>query len=150
MSTTLILTTVLFCADGPPAARVSEPPVARCCDCCTCPDGRCTCAFPGECLYAAAYRVCVRDGRPLVVFVGRSEVAVAGCRTVAVPQFPGAIAPAVVVGVPDGAGAMDRMDLPGTADDAAIRARITANRRSASGRSFPFPTTRRSGLRWSW
>src|SRR5436305_11037112 len=49
-----------FAQAAPPVARVAAPPaakVSRCCDCCTCADGACRCAFPGECLYAAAYCV---------------------------------------------------------------------------------------------
>ncbi len=114
---------------APPPARVAPAAkVSRCCDCCTCADGACRCAFPGECLYAAAYRVSLRDGKPLVVFVGQVERPVAGCRTCAVPAFPDAKAPCVVVGLPDGAGTMDRIDVRRTAEvEAVIRRRGCAS-----------------------
>jgi hypothetical protein len=122
---------LMFCSKGhaaePPPAKVAQPPVAkvsRCCDCCTCRDGQCNCAFPGECLYAAAYRVSLLDAQPLVVFVGQPERLLAGCRTVSVPSFPHAVGPCVAIGIPDGMGTMSRFDLPGLADVAAIRNRV--------------------------
>jgi len=127
-----------FGQGSPPAAQIGNPPAAkceRCCDCCTCAEGTCRCRWPGECLYADAYRISLRDGKPLVVFVGQPSREVAGCRTCEVPAFPSARVPSVVIGVPDGVGAMDRVDIGGHADIAVLRTTIPrrVNSRCESG-----------------
>ena len=71
--------------------------------------------------YAEAYRTATDSGKPLVVFVGQPAKPLAGCVCVAVEAFPQTDRPAVVVGVPAGAG-FRRVDLPGKPDAAAIRA----------------------------
>jgi hypothetical protein len=71
--------------------------------------------------YAEAYKTASDSGKPLVVFVGQPAKPLAGCVCVAVQAFPQADRPAVVVGVPAGAG-FRRVDLPGKPDAAAIRA----------------------------
>ena len=56
---------------SPPAAKIANPPAAQagwCCDCCTCAEGKCRCKWPGECLYLDAYRISLRDGKPLLDF----------------------------------------------------------------------------------
>lgn len=71
--------------------------------------------------YAEAYKTAGDSGKPLVVFVGQPAKPLAGCVCVAVESFPQTDRPAVVVGVPAGAG-FRRVDLPGKPDAAAIRA----------------------------
>lgn len=71
--------------------------------------------------YAEAYKTASDFGKPLVVFVGQPAKQLAGCVCVAVEAFPQADRPAVVVGVPAGAG-FRRVDLPGKPDAPAIRA----------------------------
>jgi len=73
--------------------------------------------------YAEAYKTASDSGKPLVVFVGQPAKPLAGCVCVAVEAFPQADRPAVVVGVPAGAG-FRRVDLPGKPGAAAIRAAV--------------------------
>jgi hypothetical protein len=78
-------------------------------------------APPGPPSYAEGYTRAVREGKPLVVFVGQPVREVSGCVCVGLDTFPGAGAVAVVVGVPGPRG-LRRHDLPGRPTDATIRA----------------------------
>jgi hypothetical protein len=78
-------------------------------------------APPGPPTYAEGYARAVREGKPLVVFVGQPVREVTGCVCVGLEAFPGTGAEAVVVGIPSPHG-LRRHDLPGRPTDAAIRA----------------------------
>lgn len=71
--------------------------------------------------YPDAYEVCIQKNLPLVVFVNQSARTVPGCVSCEVTKFPGADNLCVVVGVPDGAGGIDRVaDFYGPANVARI------------------------------
>ncbi|MGL6096573.1 MAG: hypothetical protein ACRC7O_12350 [Fimbriiglobus sp.] len=86
--------------------------------------------------YADLHAKAVRDGTPLVVWVGQPARPVAGCLTVRNDRFPGADAVAVVVGVP-GNGALRRIDLPGTPTEAAIRSAVRGTDVAARAPELP-------------
>ncbi len=65
----------------------------------------------------------VREGRPLVVWVGQPVRHVGGCVCVGCDSFPDAGREAVVIGVPVG-NRVVRVDLPGRPSDAAVRQAI--------------------------
>jgi hypothetical protein len=71
--------------------------------------------------YAEGYARAVREGKPLVVFVGQPVREVTGCVCVGLDTFPGAGPETVVVGIP-GPHGLRRHDLPGRPTDAVIRA----------------------------
>jgi hypothetical protein len=122
-----LFTAGAFGQGSPPPAKIANPPAAKvalCCDCCTCAEGKCRCAWPGECLYRDAYRLSLLDHKPLIVFVGQPGREVPGCRVCEVPAFPGAKSPGMVIGIPDGVGTMDRIDVVGRAEVAAIREKV--------------------------
>ena len=75
--------------------------------------------------YAEQYANALKDGKPLVVWVGQPARSLPGCVSVTAEQFPGADAVAVVVGVPAG-GALRRVDVPGRPTDATVRAALRA------------------------
>jgi len=71
--------------------------------------------------YPEQHARAVREGKPLVVWVGQPARPVGGCVSVGCDSFPGAQAPAVVVGLPMAGGQLRRVDLPGEPTDAAVR-----------------------------
>jgi hypothetical protein len=75
--------------------------------------------------YSEQYARAVREGRPLVVWVGQPVRALGGCVGVGCATFPGTAHAAVVVGLPT-AGGLRRVDLPGTPNDADVRAALKA------------------------
>jgi hypothetical protein len=70
--------------------------------------------------YAEQHAKALREGKPLVVFVGRPATPLAGCVCVACESFPDAAAGAVVIGRPHG-GTLRRLDLPGRPTADAVR-----------------------------
>ena len=70
--------------------------------------------------YPAQYAKAVKEGKPLVVFVGVPVRSVPGFLTVACATFPG-VETGLVLGVPDG-DKLKRRDLPATATDETLRA----------------------------
>lgn len=70
--------------------------------------------------YAEQHAKALKDGKPLVVFVGQPAKPVAGCVCVACETFPDVTGAAVVVGLPD-RGSLRRLDVPGTPTEEAIR-----------------------------
>jgi hypothetical protein len=75
--------------------------------------------------YAEQYARAVREGKPLVVWVGQPVRPLGGCLGVGCAAFPGTAQTAVVVGLPTADG-LRRVDLPGTPNDAAVRAALKA------------------------
>ncbi len=86
--------------------------------------------------YPEQYAKAVREGKPLVVWVGRPVRHLDGCVCVGCDSFPGVGSPAVVVGLPTGDGRLRRVDLPGEPTDAAVRAAVRA---AAPGGPQPVP-----------
>lgn len=80
--------------------------------------------------YAEQYAKAVREGKPLVVWVGQPARPVTGCVGVRWDEFPGVGAEAVVIGVPAGT-QLRRVDVPGRPTDAAVRAAIRATESAA-------------------
>ncbi len=70
--------------------------------------------------YATQHAKAVKDGKPLVVFVGQPAKAMAGCVCVACETFPDVAGEGVVVGLPTGT-TLRRIDLPGKPTEANIR-----------------------------
>lgn len=83
--------------------------------------------------YPEQYARAVKEGKPLVVWVGQPIRPMSGCVTVGCDSFPAAEAPAVVVGLPTGDGKLARVDLPGEPTDAAVRGAV----RAAAPRAAP-------------
>lgn len=77
-------------------------------------------AAPAPPTYAEQFATALRDGKPLVVWVGQPVRPVGGCVCVGCDVFPGADGVAVVVGIPTATG-VRRIDLPGRPTDAAVR-----------------------------
>lgn len=75
--------------------------------------------------YAEQHAKALKEGKPLVVFVGQPAKPVAGCVCVACDTFPDVTGAAVVVGLPDG-GTLRRIDVPGTPTEASIRIAVAA------------------------
>ena len=75
--------------------------------------------------YPAAYAESMKDGLPVLVFVGQPAREVSGTRPIAVTTFPEAAAPCVVVGLVRDGG-MVRKDLGGTPTTADIRAAVAS------------------------
>jgi hypothetical protein len=102
-------------------------PAAGVCDCGCATGGACDCpdcprrAGPSE---AEQYERAVREGRPLVYFVGQPAQAVDGCLSCCRDSFPGVAGPAVVVGVPHAGTLWRTATLPGAPSEAAIRAAV--------------------------
>lgn len=71
--------------------------------------------------YTEAHDLAVRLRRPLIVYVAQPLVEVSGCVICAVPMFPYVTGPAVVVGLPDGQGCLDRADFAGPVAPARLR-----------------------------
>lgn len=76
--------------------------------------------------YPEQYARALKEGKPLVVWVGQRTRTVDGCVTMGCDSFPGIGSPAVVVGLPIGDGKLARVDLPGEPTDAAVRAAVRA------------------------
>jgi hypothetical protein len=76
--------------------------------------------------YPEQYARALKEGKPLVVWVGQPTRKVDGCVTVGSDSFPGIGSPAVVVGLPTGDGKLARVDLPGEPTDAAVRVAVRA------------------------
>jgi hypothetical protein len=76
--------------------------------------------------YPEQYAKAVREGKPLVVWVGQPVRHLGGCVCVGCDTFPGVGRPAVVVGLPMGDGRLRRVDLPGKPTDAAVRDAVRA------------------------
>lgn len=85
------------------------------CDCVNCQCDPCLCND-----YGAAYRKAVKEQKRLVVFVGEPKRELVGAVTIHKAEFHG-LKSGVVVGIPDGQGGLNRMDLPAKATDAHIR-----------------------------
>ena len=75
--------------------------------------------------YPAAYAASMKDGLPVLVFIGQPVREVSGARSIAVTTFPDAAAPCVVVGLVRDGG-MVRKDLGGTPTTADIRAAVAS------------------------
>jgi hypothetical protein len=75
--------------------------------------------------YPSAYAASLKDHLPLVVFVGQPAREVTGARSIAVPTFPEASGPCIVVGVVRG-GEMVRHDLGGAAATPDIQATVAS------------------------
>lgn len=73
--------------------------------------------------YAEQHAKALKDGKPLVVFVGQPAKPVAGCVCVVCETFPDVTGAAVVVGLHDG-GSLRRIDVPGKPTEASIRSAI--------------------------
>lgn len=78
-------------------------------------------ADAGRPAYAELYAKAVREGKPLVVWVGQPAAELPGFVVAACDSFPGVGPVAVVVGVPVG-GVLRRVDLSGRPTADAIRA----------------------------
>jgi hypothetical protein len=89
------------------------------CDCPSCPARRA--AGPSE---AELYGRAVREGVPLLYFVGQPARPVAGCLSYPCSDFPGVAGPAVVVATPRGEMLWRSAALPGAPTDAAIFAAL--------------------------
>ncbi|HET6573918.1 MAG TPA: hypothetical protein VFG68_09980 [Fimbriiglobus sp.] len=76
--------------------------------------------------YPEQYARALKEGKPLVVWVGQQVRKVDGCVTVGCDSFPGVGSLAVVVGLPTGDGKLARVDLPGKPTDAAVRIALRA------------------------
>ena len=76
--------------------------------------------------YPEQYARALKEGKPLVVWVGQRTRTLDGCVTVGSNSFPGVGSPAVVVGLPIGDGKLARVDLPGEPTDTAVRAAVRA------------------------
>jgi hypothetical protein len=76
--------------------------------------------------YTEQYARAVKEGKPLVVWVGQPVRTVGGCVSVGCDSFPGVGSLAVVVGLPTGDGRLARVDLPGQPTDDAVRAAVRA------------------------
>lgn len=82
--------------------------------------------------YAERYAAALRESKPLLVWVGQPARSIMGCIHHVTDTFPGLSAPAVIVGVPTGTGALHRVDLPGRPTDADIRAALAARSAAAT------------------
>jgi hypothetical protein len=88
--------------------------------------------------YAEQYAKALKDGKPLLVWVGQPVRPVIGCVAVRLDEFPGVGPEAVVVGVPTGR-TLRRVDLPGKPTDAAVKAAVRAAQREPDPTSAMLP-----------
>ncbi len=120
---TAAFSNVVSAADRPPAkacmcgCAVGEP-----CRCPTCPDDS---ACPGR-DYDAAYRLAIREHKPLIVFVGQPARAVPGCLVCRQRSFPGVSAMGCVVSRPEENVLLRIADLAGKPTNAQIAESLRA------------------------
>jgi hypothetical protein len=79
--------------------------------------------------YAEQHAKALKEGKPLVVFVGQPAKIIAGSVLHNCEVFPDVPKRGVVVGLPDGT-ALRRVDLPGTPSEDSIRQTLTITSRT--------------------